>query len=347
MNKLILLATTALVALGTSLPAFADSATITQTGETNGFASQHQPGQFQGTATDDTATIVQAGGTGDSAIQEQDRGTATLPPGFFDLAANSTQMITQTNNVGAVANQEDNTNGPDVQTITQIGSVNSTSANQTVNTAGSSNEVQRSLQNQDNGSAVVQIIGASPNNVATENSNTQVATQSGQTASIIGQSVDGTSNNNSQTATENTNGVNNRISATILNGNSNTIVQTQDVNARNDVQSANIFGGNADYIEQYQGVGSASNSQDTSIVSSSAGRALQYQSTNVTGGSQTIDQNAGGADNQAGQGQGNSNNVALITQNGGAGNIAIQNQGLGSSDAGFMFVNGAGVVVHN
>ncbi|HKD20894.1 MAG TPA: hypothetical protein VKB71_02720, partial [Rhizomicrobium sp.] len=139
MNKLILLATATLLALGTS--AFADNATITQTGETNGFASQHQPG-----GNNNTATITQTGGTGDSAIQEQDRGTASLPCCFFDLSANSTEVITQTNNAGAVANQEDNTNGPDVQTITQTGNTNGTSANQTVNTAGSSFETQTSTQ---------------------------------------------------------------------------------------------------------------------------------------------------------------------------------------------------------
>ena len=64
MNKLILLTTTALIAFGTSLPAFADSATITQTNETSGVATQHQPGVFYGGATDDLAIIAQVGGTG-------------------------------------------------------------------------------------------------------------------------------------------------------------------------------------------------------------------------------------------------------------------------------------------
>src|SRR6516165_2028259 len=111
MNKLILLATSALVVLGAGCPAFGDTATITQTNETNGVATQHQPGQFGGSNTDNSATIVQAGGTADVATQEQFRGTAVLPPGFYDLSGNSTEVITQTNNAGAMASQEDNTNG--------------------------------------------------------------------------------------------------------------------------------------------------------------------------------------------------------------------------------------------
>jgi len=62
----------------------------------------------------------------------------------------------------------------------------------------------------------------------------------------------------------------------------------------------------------------------------------------VSGNAQTITQ-AGG---QAGQAQGNNNNVAVVTQTGGSNNIAIQNQGILPGTTGFMSVSGGQVVRH-
>ena len=122
MNKLILLTTSALVAFGASFPAFADSATITQTNETNGTANQHQGGIVIGVTLDDTATIVQANGNGDVATQEQARLSF-----FNDAELLGTETITQTGNTGAVARQEQNAEF-DTQTITQTGTTGTTGA---------------------------------------------------------------------------------------------------------------------------------------------------------------------------------------------------------------------------
>ena len=148
MNKLVLLATTALVAFGASLPAFADSATITQTSENSGFASQHQPGTIPGFETGDTATIVQQSGSNDTATQETAR--------FFDgsdFSEFTTQSITQVNNSFAQANQEDNSNF-DTQTITQTNNVGTTTANQTVNNEFGESNTQTASQDSNNGSII-------------------------------------------------------------------------------------------------------------------------------------------------------------------------------------------------
>jgi hypothetical protein len=345
MNKLVLLTTTALLTFGTFLPALADTATITQAAETNGLATQHQPGQFAGVPTDNSATIVQVNGDGDVATQEQDRGGA-LPGGFFDLAANSTETITQTSNANARASQEDNTNGPDVQTITQTGTTNFTSSLQAISSPGGNNNNQTSTQGQDSGSSVVQVMGSVITNIAYEANNTQSATQNGQANSRISQEVDGVATFNAETATQNASGANNTMASVITNGNANTIVQTQDVGATFDNQLAFVDSANGNYVEQYQGMGSSSNSQTTFVVGSTNGRALQYQANGVAGDSQFISQNSDGVGNQAGQGQGTGGNVASIVQSGGSGDVAIQNQGLLSGNAGFMFVNGGGVLTH-
>jgi hypothetical protein len=345
MNKLILLATTALVAFS-AMPAFADVASIIQSSETNGTATQHQPGQFGGSNTDNAATIMQAGGNGDVATQEQDRG-GPLPPGFLDFSANSTMVITQTNNAGATATQEDNSNGPDMQTITQTGTTNGTSAGQFVDSPGGSNNTQTSTQTQDSGSSVFQVMGSVVSETNPDTHDVQSATQNGQTNSRITQEDDGTTSGNVETATQVASGANNTMASDVTNGNNNTIVQTQDAGANGDQQLSVLTSANGNYTEQYQGVGSASSDQTIFVTSSSDGRALQYQGIGVVSGNQFISQFGGGVGNQAGQGQGNSGNSATAEQSGGSGNIAIQNQGLSSSDPGFMFVNGAGVVVHN
>src|SRR5215472_9293701 len=84
----------------------------------------------------------------------------------------------------------------------------------------------------------------------------------------------------------------------------------------------------------------------TKLTNSSSDRALQYQADGVVGGSETITQ-TGDTNTHAGQGQGNGANVAAITQTGGSGDIAIQNQGLLPGQAGYMFVNSDHVLVHN
>jgi hypothetical protein len=318
MNKLVLLATSALVALGASFPAFADSATTTQTNETNGYANQHQAGFVDGTVLDDTATIVQAGGNGDIATQEQGR-LSYIFPTFFDAEVGGVETITQTNNANAVAHQQMNANF-DTQNITQTGTIGGTTALQTINTPLGGSNAQTITQSSDNSSSVSQAVGVAAGNMATEASNRQTATQNGQTNSSITQTVDGTSSNNTMIATQNATGASNTQMASIINGSNN-------------------------YIEQFQDSGDVSNTENASVSASSNDRALQYQAAGVMGGSETIIQ-SGGMANQAGQGQGTSNNVATITQTGGSGNIAIQNQGLQPGNAGFMFNNG-GVVVHN
>jgi hypothetical protein len=74
----------------------------------------------------------------------------------------------------------------------------------------------------------------------------------------------------------------------------------------------------------------------------SKGRAPRRQQ--QTGNTETITQS--GVANLAGQGQGDNGNVATITQTGGAGNSAIQNQGLLPTQTGFMSVSGGNVVRH-
>ena len=63
----------------------------------------------------------------------------------------------------------------------------------------------------------------------------------------------------------------------------------------------------------------------------------------MIGNHETITQNGGGNGNQAGQAQGNNNNIASITQTGGSGNQAIQNQGINSGTTGFMYISGGTV----
>ena len=66
----------------------------------------------------------------------------------------------------------------------------------------------------------------------------------------------------------------------------------------------------------------------------------------MAGGTQSINQDGGGVGNQAGQGQGNNNNIATINQVGGSGDYAIQNQGLMPGSPGYMYVSG-GTLVHS
>ncbi|HEY2595691.1 MAG TPA: hypothetical protein VGK33_17505, partial [Chloroflexota bacterium] len=89
-----------------------------------------------------------------------------------------------------------------------------------------------------------------------------------------------------------------------------------------------------------------SDQQTVTISLSSNGRDLQYQGPNVSGGQETILQDLGGNNNEAGQAQGNSLDVASISQHGGSNNTAVQNQGLLSTQTGFMSVSGGVVVSH-
>ena len=104
------------------------------------------------------------------------------------------------------------------------------------------------------------------------------------------------------------------------------------------------------FVEQIQLAGTSSDTQTVTVDHSSAGRALQWQGPGVASASQTITQDGCGLNNQAGQAQANnfgggggSFAVATITQTGGSGNTAVQNQGLLSGQSGFMHVV-AGVV---
>ena len=375
MNRTLLFSSVAIVALTMAGPSFAgsggaggdDSATITQIGEFGGTASQHQPGN-QG----NTASITQMNGVNDVATQEQWGNLIGV-----DYAINGKQTITQTANNSAVANQRDNggIGGPgDVQTITQTGNGLSggvqTTALQQINSPLGQSNTQTSTQTNNFGSSVSQLIGlTAPGNTTTgNNNNTQTATQTGQTRSTISQSMNlataaPLNTGNTQTASEIGGGSLNAITqfqdtgsetnsqvASVNVGSGNTINQSQFANSSLNHQTANITDGSLNFVEQIQQVGAMSDTQLTTVDVSSSGRALQWQGPGVTSASQTITQNGGGLDNQAGQAQANNFNggggsfaVATITQTGGAGNTAVQNQGLLSGQSGFMHVV-AGVV---
>jgi hypothetical protein len=363
-DKLALYTGVAIVAMAVAGPGFAgqgvlggdDSATIVQVGEVGGTASQHQPG-----LNGNVALITQTTGNGDIATQEQWRNLNGV-----DFAINSHQTITQTSNLRARASQQDNGlggSGGDVQTITQIGNVpvgaTSTSANQSINDPFGNGNRQTSTQTANAGSSVNQLIGQTAPGNLVGNLNTQTATQTGQVSSTIDQQISlatASSNSNTQTASEIGGGVSNLITqlqnsgsvsnsqeASVNIGSLNTIHQTQDVASHNNFQTADILAGSGNFVEQIQSANTSGDRQTVAITLSNNGRALQFQSPGITGGLQTIVQNGGGNNNQAGQAQGNSLNVASITQTGGSSNIALQNQGLLPGASGFMHVVGTTV----
>jgi hypothetical protein len=218
---------------------------------------------------------------------------------------------------------------------------------------------------------VSQLIGlTAPGNTTTgNNGNSQTATQTGQTSSTISQSMNlaaaaPLNTNNTQTASEIGGGSLNAITqfqdtgsetnsqvASVNVGSGNTINQSQFANSSLNHQTADITDGSSNFVEQIQQVGAMSNAQLTTVDVSNFGRALQWQGPGVTSASQTILQNGGGFDNQAGQAQANnffgggggSFAVATITQTGGSGNTAVQNQGLLPGQSGFMHVVGGTV----
>ena len=366
--KRFMLATTALgavIAFAAAAPAFAggsgsgdDSATIVQTLETSGFAWQHQPGDFG-----NSATIVQTQGTGDVATQEQWRNLDGN-----DFAIDSTQVITQTLNNGAVAQQEDNGEGFDVQTANQVFTTNTTTALQTINVEFGEENHQASDQEFDSASLVSQTIGASAPGFGSDFANTQVATQLSQANSSITQLEDG-GNFNTEVALQDP-GSFNTISATITaasnsnlinqtqmgsdltevalitaGSNNNSITQLQGVGSSFESQVATIVGSSNNVVDQLQDADSAFNTQVVNIAGGSDdGRALQYQGVGVEDGTQVITQTGPAFNNQAGQSQGNNFNVATITQTGGSNNVALQNQGTLPGQTGYMAVSG-GVVV--
>ncbi|HUO94386.1 MAG TPA: hypothetical protein VMU22_15780 [Rhizomicrobium sp.] len=342
MNKLVLLTSSALVALCASFPALADSATITQTNETFGNASQHQPGAIVGFQTGDSATILQQSGIGDTALQEQ----ARFADGS-DFAVNGIQSISQANNNTAFAAQQDNSVfGGDNQSITQTNSAG-TQASQTNNDEFTGNNVQASSQDQDSGSSVTQINGINLTNGASGGQNSQTAMQNGQTNSSISQTLDGASSFNTQVATQNYFGGGNTISALVENGDNNHFTQTQDSGASNDTETASFNLSSGNVITQYQGVNSSGNMQSYTNVQSSGGAGMQIQANGTTNSTQTITQIGFGGDyaNQAGQGQAGNGNTETISQTAGFGNNAIQNQGLNFGQPGYVYLNG-GALAH-
>jgi hypothetical protein len=82
------------------------------------------------------------------------------------------------------------------------------------------------------------------------------------------------------------------------------------------------------------------NSVDFAVTST---QVIFQDGNNGAGGTQVITQVGPAFNNQAGQSQGNSFNVATITQSGGANNVAIQNQGILGGASGSMVLSG-GVV---
>jgi hypothetical protein len=334
MNRLMLLTSTALVALCASLPAFADSTSITQNFETNGYASQHQAG-----GTGDTATILQQSGSNDKAVQEQAR--------FYDggdFATGGNESITQTSNATATATQEDNSYYG-TQSINQTSNFE-TGAAQVVNDEGGAFNSQSITQTSNQYSTVNQVNGINATAGSSGWYNSQTANQTGQYGSTISQTIDGSSYSNTQNATQNSPGTGNSISTLIESGSNNVVNQGQDVYSSYDTQTANINYSSGNNVLQYQGPGS-SNTQTITMGdytgTSNSGIALQWQASGVTGGSQTITQDGNGTGNQAGQGQGSSGNTETIAQMGGSGNVAIQNQGLNYYNQGFMYFNGSQV----
>jgi hypothetical protein len=362
--KKTLLCGVAMVALAMAGPSFAgqgvpggdDLATITQIGETGGTASQHQPG-----SSGNQATIIQSHGHFDVATQEQFRNL----PGGVDFAIKGKQTIHQgvtTGNNQATASQEDNSfNG--VQTITQDNNL-TTSATQTINNPFGGQitaNKQTSTQTGIIASSVSQLIGgivAPGVSTFVANGDAQTATQTiGENNSTIQQTMvvlAANSTNNVQNASEaggsfnsitqlqDDGSVANNQLATMLNGNGNIFSQRQGVGSSNNHQTAHLTVGNGNVVTQEQEAGAFANTQLVTINASNNGRALQWQGPGITLGQQTILQDGGGNGNQAGQAQGNSSNVASITQTGGSGNVALQNQGL-LPGTGFMHVVGTTV----
>ena len=349
MKRKVLASSVAVIALCLALPVLAasgglvvgdDSATIVQTGEANGQASQSQPGGYG-----NTATITQSSGSGDQATQQQNRQgfapVAAVGGGTtWDMAGGGTETIAQTTNTNAVASQEDNT-WDSTQTITQTNNAIS-SATQTINASASyvsQANTQSATQTGNSRSGIAQTIGLNAlNTTSTAAQNGQSAAQTNQNGSSIQQVVDGdTALNNKQTA-EQTNGSSNAItqqalsngtgntqSASIDYGNGNTIGQTQNGGVGN-TQTASVTGGNSNNVSQYQGIGGSGNVQTAYVSSSSNGTIQQTQANGVSSGTQTAYQlNTYGA-NQIYQTQSTSGNVATVTQSFGSGNVAIQKQ---------------------
>lgn len=160
MSKL-LLAGVSLFALAMTTPAFAqttpsgsdDNATITQTSESVGYASQNQPGSAS-----NAATITQISGAYDSAVQQQ-------APSGNGFARGGDETITQIANYAAQANQQDNSLSG-TQSITQnsnnIFGYTKTSATQLINTSSGSKNAQTATQIGNVGTTIAQTIGTAP-----------------------------------------------------------------------------------------------------------------------------------------------------------------------------------------
>lgn len=348
MRKNFFAASVSLAALLISMPVHADkpvlggddSAFILQYGGINNLASQHQPGLSH-----NSAEIAQFFNTNSTAVQEQARNKSPV-----DFAVNGRQYIGQESNVSSSASQQDNSFNAN-QAAWQLGNSVSggvaTSLVQTINNPFGYDNVQSSWQIGSKGSSVSQTIGATAPGASEMNRNRQNANQIGQNLSVIAQSIDGVSNNNYQDSTQNGGGLRNSQTATISGKSSNnTMVQKQDEDSHFNIQIASINNGNDNLTTQYQGMDSGFNIQKITIDGSSNGRALQWQGANVAGGTQTITQVGGGLNNQAGQSQGNSYNVATILQYGGNGNQAVQNQGVSPGQTGFMSISSGHVTQH-
>src|SRR5581483_9116095 len=169
MRKFLLMSGVAISAMALAAPSFAqkaatggdDYATITQVGESNGLATQHQPGLSA-----NFAKINQTNGSGDVATQEQWRGHTPV-----DFALGGSQTITQTNNYMAKAAQTDNSI-LGKQTSTQTGNWN-VSSTQTINSPFGRNNTQSSTQRNSGNSSVSQVIGQEADFLATASNNSQ------------------------------------------------------------------------------------------------------------------------------------------------------------------------------
>lgn len=247
MTRNLLASSVASIALCFSLPALAqkaapgvdDSAYITQTGESSGFASQNQPGNYDG----NTATITQSYGTGDVATQQQARYNTGV-----DYAIGGNQTITQSNNYYATASQIDESFYAN-QTITQYSNSNS-SASQAINTPFGSNNTQSAFQLANTGSGITQTIITNTSNTSgtPTSSNSQNASQYGQAGSTITQTIDvDGSNGNSQTAQQGDyyySPGGNTIGQYITGSSNQQTAYIADVSAYNGIYQ-NIYGGNS------------------------------------------------------------------------------------------------------